>query len=291
MPSKELLIDYIAPYDLRYHIESEGVRRSFWLKGRAVVLDLEQYAPNAPVRARAHSNEPLDDSVPELTRAARHLMCADDDLADFQAAVAQDERMARLATQLPGLKPFRTPDFWTTLLRSLVSQQISGSAARSIRDKLSIRFGKRVWAGAELVPVLPDAQTVANATVDDLKSAGLSTRKAEYAKGIARALLDGLIAPETLAAMSSEEAIARLAELRGIGVWTAECTLLFGLGERDVLPADDLGVRKAIARLYGLEAMPSPAEVRKLGEQWDGWKSYATVYLWRSLTLPVNVTV
>jgi DNA-3-methyladenine glycosylase II len=289
MPSKELRIDYIAPYSLHYHIESEGVRRSFWLDGRAVVLDVEQHAPNAPIRAHAHSNESLDDIEPDLIRAARHLISADDDLADFHAAVASDERMTRLATLLPGLKPFRTPDLWTTMLRSLVSQQISGSAARSIREKLSMRFGKRVWAGAELIPVLPDAATVANASVEDLKSAGLSTRKAEYANGIARALLDGVIAPEVLATMSPDEAIARLAELRGVGVWTAECTLLFGLGERDVLPADDLGIRKAIARLYGMDAMPSPAEVRRLGKQWNGWKSYATVYLWRSLTLPENV--
>ncbi len=291
MPSKELRIDYIAPYDLNFHSESGGVRRSFWLKGRPVVLDLEQHAFNGPIRAHAHSNESLDDVEADLIRAARHLISADDNLADFHAAIVADERMARLATQLPGLKPFRTPDLWTTLLRSLVSQQISGSAARSIRDKLAIRFGKRVWAGEELVPVLPDAPTVANASVEDLKSAGLSTRKAEYANGIARALLDGVIAPEILSAMSPDEAITRLAELRGIGIWTAECTLLFGLGDRDVLPADDLGVRKAIARLYGMEAMPSPAEVRRLGEQWNGWKSYATVYLWRSLELPENVTV
>src|SRR3954468_3976706 len=126
----------------------------------------------------AYSDEPLDGVEKDVVRAAKHLICASDDLADFHAAIKGDKRMRKLASRLPGLKPLRTADLWTTLLRSLVSQQISGAAARSIRDKLSVRFGKTVHAGDELIPVLPDAPTVANASVEELKSAGLSTRKA-----------------------------------------------------------------------------------------------------------------
>jgi DNA-3-methyladenine glycosylase II len=97
---------------------------------------------------------------------------------------------------------------------------------------------------------------------------------------MARAFLSGDVVASELAALPPDEAIRRLTRLRGIGAWTAECTLMFGAAERDLLPADDLGIQQGARMLYGLDHVPGAAELRVMGERWAGWRSYAAVYLW-----------
>lgn len=276
-------IDYTPPYSIHYHAREGAVRRSFRLHGAPVVLELVQAAPDAPVEAVAHSDRPLEPLADSLGEAAHHVASADLELVSFRHAVAGDAAMAALAARLHGLKPLRIPDLWTSLLRSLLSQQISGAAARAIERKLAGRFGQTIVVGDELVPVLPDPATVLAAPDEELRGAGLSARKAEYARALAERVLDGTLDFERLQAMELEEVVATMTTIRGVGRWTAECTALFGLGHRDVLPGDDLGIRKGIALLDGMADLPTPAAVRQRGEAWAGWRSVASIYLWRSL--------
>jgi DNA-3-methyladenine glycosylase II len=283
MPELRFDVDVIPPYRLRWHEHGDGPIRAMWLHAQPVAIRLEQEADDAPVTAHVASTAPLGPVADLAREAARHMACADDDLAAFRRAVAGDPPMAALADRFPGLKPLRILDLWTALLRALVSQQISGAAARAIERRLAERFGARVELGDTVVPVVPDAETVLRLPVHQLAEAGLSGRKAEYAREIAEAVVSGAVSRERLLRMTPEEAMTALVDLRGVGRWTAECAAIFGLGERDVLPADDLGVRKAVAHLYHLPAVPAAAEVRRIGERWTGWRSYAAVYLWHSL--------
>lgn len=291
-------LDFVPPYDLGWHLEAPGASepagatssaahvpnahatRSFRVAGRPVVLRLTQDAPDAPVRARAVSGSRLSDIEAEIRAAGAAMICARDDLRDFHAAVTADPAMARLAELLPGLKPMRVPDLWTTLLRSLVAQQISTAAARTIRERFARVLGEVVEVDGEAVAVLPSPEAVMAAPEEKLTSVGLSGRKREYVREMARAFLEGDVVAAELAALPPDEAIGRLVRLRGIGAWTAECTLLFGAAERDLLPADDLGIQQAVRTLYRLAQVPAAAEVRALGERWAGWRSYAAVYLW-----------
>ncbi len=296
MPELHFDLEFVPPYRLGWYAEAEGatepagatgsaagsgrVQRTLWLRGRPLVLVLTQAAPDAPVHARAVSDAPIADMGDDVRAAAAAMICASDSLGDFAAAVMGDAAMARLAALLPGLKPLRVPDLWTTLLRSLVAQQISTAAARTIRERFARALGHVVPVDGLPVAVLPSPEAVVAASPEVLAAVGLSGRKREYVRGMAEAFLAGDVVPDRLAKLPPDEAIRELARLRGVGVWTAECTLLFGAGERDLLPADDLGIQHAVRTLYGLDRVPSAGEVRTLGERWAGWRSYAAVYLW-----------
>lgn len=282
-------LEYRRPYSLHYHQTDGAVLRSFWLRDKAIAMRLTQQRPNAPVLAEAFSDEHIGPLAGELERAALHMIGGQDDLEGFRAAIAKDKRLAGLVDQLPGYKAMRGPDLWTMMLSSLVAQQISGAAARSIRNKLARAYGHVVRVGQEDVPVVPSAQRMYDLREADLRAVGFSQKKAEYARGMAQALLDGTIVPEELKQMAPDEMIRKLSSLRGVGVWTAECIGIFCIGHPDLIPADDLGIQKAITHLYRLKADPKPKEVRARGEKWKGWRSYATTYLWAGLNHAVLV--
>lgn len=278
-------LDYPGPYSLHYHSDNGdgSVVRSFWLAGHPIVVRLEQHKPNGPVQAEAFSDEHIGGLADQLERALYHVISRDDDIVGFRAAIDKDRRLAKLVDALPGYKVLRGPDVWTMMLSSLVAQQISGAAARSIRRKLATTYGRIIRVANEDVPVVPSTERLFALREDDLRAVGFSQKKAEYARGMAQALLDGTIVPDELKRMSPDEMIKKLSSLRGVGVWTAECMGIFCIGHPDLLPADDLGIQKAITHLYKLKADPKPKEVRARGEKWKGWRSYATTYLWAGL--------
>ena len=122
-----------------------------------------------------------------------------------------------------------------------------------------------------------------------LRACGLSDRKTEYIADLAQHFADGSIHVQRWPAMSDEEIIAELVEVRGIGRWTAEMFLIFNLLRPDVFPLDDLGLQKGIRVAYfKRSARWRSATMRRIGERWRPWRSVATWYLWRSLD-PVPV--
>src|SRR5688500_18461718 len=186
-------------------------------------MKLTQKKANGPVLATAYSDQHIGPYADDLLKAAQHMIGAEADLAEFRAAIAKDKRLAKLVDALPGYKHMRGPDLWTMMLSSLVAQQISGAAARSIRDKLARTYGHVVRTPTEDVAVVPSAERLFELSETELRGVGLSQKKAEYARGMAEALLNGTIVPERLREMSPDEMIRTLSALRGVGVWTAEC--------------------------------------------------------------------
>jgi DNA-3-methyladenine glycosylase II len=121
-----------------------------------------------------------------------------------------------------------------------------------------------------------------------LRACGLSDRKTEYIADLARRFADGHVHVHKWPAMSDEEIIADLVQVRGIGRWTAEMFLMFNLLRPDVFPLDDLGLQKGIRVAYFKNRKIAVERMKKLGEGWRPWRSVATWYLWRSLD-PVPV--
>jgi len=171
-------------------------------------------------------------------------------------------------------------DAFTTLARSIVGQQISVKAARSVWDRLVAQLQA---PGDRLCPLQLGA-----ADAGDLRAAGLSARKAEYLLDLSRHFSEQRLHPGQWAAMDDESVIAQLVAIRGIGRWTAEMFLIFHLLRPDVLPLDDLGLLKGISQTYFSGEPVSRAEARDLGEAWAPYRSVATWYIWRSLD-PVSV--
>ena len=157
-----------------------------------------------------------------------------------------------------------------TLLRTIVGQQVSVAAARSMWAKLEAAYGTP-----------PDLGRIIKASDDELRLAGISRQKAGYARSLAELILSGELDLASLPA-DDEEAIALLTKIKGIGRWSAEIYLLFAEGRRDVWPAGDLAVQIAIGRLLGLDERPTEKRLRELGEAWRPNRGAAAVLAWHS---------
>ncbi|HEV7281000.1 MAG TPA: DNA-3-methyladenine glycosylase [Pirellulaceae bacterium] len=164
-------------------------------------------------------------------------------------------------------------DRFGMLVRSILGQQISVAAARSIRLKLEALAGS-----AGLTPA-----RLAELSHEELRGAGLSKAKALYVHDLAAKATDGTIRFDRIARRSDEEVIAELVQVKGVGVWTAQMFMIFSLGRLDVFPHDDLGVRAAIRNLYGLDELPTKAKSHEIAAPWRPYATIASWYCWRSL--------
>ena len=164
------------------------------------------------------------------------------------------------------------------ICRAILSQQVSILSAKAIR----LRF-ERLLGGARVTP-----GRVARLTPDQLRSAGLTRQKTQYILEAAAACEDGRLDLRRLGRMTDADAAAHLIAIKGIGRWTAEMVLMFSLGRVDLFPIGDLGVRNAIASLYGIPATDWDDQ-EALAERWRPYRSVATYYLWRHSDEPRNV--
>ena len=171
------------------------------------------------------------------------------------------------------LKPRR--DRFHMHVASILSQQISGSAARSIRQRL-------------LDHIAPDkltAESLSRLTPEVLRSVGVSPQKASYLLDLANRVRNGELRLEKISRLADQDIIDELIKVKGIGVWTAQMFLIFSLGRLDVFPHADLGIRTAIRNLYGLDDLPNEVTSHQIAERWRPYTSIATWYCWRSLEL------
>ena len=157
-----------------------------------------------------------------------------------------------------------------TLLRTIVGQQVSVAAARSMWAKLEGAFGSP-----------PDLRRLLAATDEELRAAGMSRQKSGYIRSLAELVISGELDLENLP-MDDEEAIALLTKIKGIGRWSAEIYLLFAEGRADVFPAGDLAVMVELGRLLGLPDRPSEKQLRELAEPWRPYRGAAAVLAWHS---------
>lgn len=182
--------------------------------------------------------------------------------------VASDPRIAALDAAYPGVRPLLHRDPFTALIRSISAQQVNLRWAAEIRRRLAVTYGTSYTIGGEEVRSL-DAATLASASVEDLRMLQLTTAKARSVIAVARAVLEGELELASLETMEEGALVERLVALPGIGPWTADWFLARTLGRPRVV-AGDLGVRKAVGRVYLGDRLPSPAEVRDLTAHWSG---------------------
>ncbi|AMA73320.1 MULTISPECIES: DNA-3-methyladenine glycosylase family protein [Aneurinibacillus] len=172
-----------------------------------------------------------------------------------------------------GRYPWKTrTDYFAILCESIVSQQLSVKAAAAIAAKV------RAYFSGEWAP-----QPILAAGEEELRACGLSYLKIRYLKDLAAFFADGRLKEEEFPTLSNEEVVRRLVQVKGIGVWTAQMFLLFGLGRLNVFPVDDLGIKKAIQFNYDLPALPDKKQMIEIGAKWTPYESIACLYLWRSL--------
>jgi DNA-3-methyladenine glycosylase II len=202
--------------------------------------------------------------------AVRHLKRADPVLKDIIERVGPS-RFVRTPTG----------SHLDALVRSIVSQQLSTSAAATIHSRLVALVGKEQ-------PLPEDWLALDD---PDLRAAGLSRQKIAYIRDLARHVHEGLLPMAKLHAMDDDEVIAALTQVKGIGVWTAQMFLMFRLNRPDILPVLDLGIRNAFRKAYKLRKEPTEKRMRAIAQPWEPYRSVASWYLWQSLELPVPARV
>jgi DNA-3-methyladenine glycosylase II len=180
-----------------------------------------------------------------------------------------------------GLSDAQHADPFHALLRAIVSQQLSTKAAATIAARFDGLYGG---------PPTP-AQVMATSD-EQLRAVGFSTQKIGYVRDLCRRIGDGVLPLAALDAMSDEEVIEALTQVKGIGRWTAEMFLMFRLHRPDVLPVGDLGIVRAVQKAYRLRKVPTPERLTRIGEAWRPYRSIACWYLWASLhnKPPINKT-
>ena len=199
-----------------------------------------------------------------MVRTVESIRASVDELARREAAFAQ------VLERIGHPEPRASDRGSQTLLRTIVGQQVSVAAARSMWNKLTARFGDPVDLGA-----------LSQAGDEELREAGLSRQKAGYARSLAGLVLTGELDLEDLPG-DDEEAIALLTKVKGIGRWSAEIYLLFAEGRPDAFPAGDLAVQIEIGKLLGLPDRPSEKKLRELAEAWRPHRGAAAVLAWHS---------
>jgi DNA-3-methyladenine glycosylase II len=191
---------------------------------------------------------------------------------------AVDPVLCRLMDRTQPFQLRLEPDRFRALVRSIVSQQISGQAAESIFRRLLALFD----------PETLSAEKLAQTGLEKLRAAGISPQKAGYLLDLAERVRTSQLRLEAMARLSDEAVIEQLVQVKGIGVWTAQMFLIFSLGRLNVFPAQDLGVRVALRNLYGLKTMPDRNTSERIAAPWQPFATLASWYCWRSLELPAD---
>lgn len=208
----------------------------------------------------------------------------DFDLSHFYQFAKDDPVLSQATHTFCGLHPPRNSSLFQSLLLSIVSQQISGAAARAIRGRIIETLGTPISFNGRTFHLFPTAESFLESGQEALRSLGLSNRKAEYVLEIASKDVEGLLDIRRLEGLDNQEVLGELVQLRGIGHWTAQWVLINSLGRMDAFPAGDLALQKAISEHYLKGKRLSEKEAAAFAqERWSGYAGLATIYLFAHL--------
>jgi DNA-3-methyladenine glycosylase II len=189
-----------------------------------------------------------------------------------------DPVMARLADEHAhvvrrDLRRERPGDAYGALLRSIVGQQLSTKAARTIYGRMTDLFDGHAPTPRQLLAADPE----------HIRAAGLSYSKIAYLRDLAARVEDGTLQLERLPELPDDEVSAQLTAIKGVGQWTADMFMMFHLGRPDILPVGDMGIRRAVQTEYRLRKPPDPRRLEKIAKPWRPYRTLACLFLWSSL--------
>jgi DNA-3-methyladenine glycosylase II len=286
-----LSISSVGPHDFELSLRTAGsfspdvfqdfsvLRAAVRIQDNPTVLELRQVRRD-PATLAIRTN--LQDSASEVKQIARWIIFADLDLRPFYRIAASHPVLGPITQGLHGLKPMRPASLFEMLVIAITEQQISLAAAYRIRTRIIERFGDHVnglWA-------FPTPRRLSESSTADLMTCGLSQRKAEYVRGLAYKVANGLLDLDRLEAMSDDDVRSLLLQVRGLGPWSAEYFLVRGLSRPDRVPADDLGIRSIVGRYLGRGKRLSPQGTMRKLSSFKPYRGLAAFYLLAYERLP-----
>ena len=252
--------------------DSSILRLAVRIRDYPTVLEVRQVRRDPPT---LQISTDLPDSVPEIKRIAKRIISADLDLQPFYRIAASHSVLGPITQELHGLKPVRPASLFEMLVIAVTEQQISLAAAYRIRTRIIEQYGDPVnglWA-------FPTPTRLSESSIAHLKACGLSERKAEYVKGLAYRVANGLLDLNHLETMSDDDVRSLLLQERGLGPWSAEYFLVRGLSRPDRVPAEDLGVRSVVGRYLGRGQRLSPQGAMRKLSFFKPYRGMAAFYL------------
>jgi DNA-3-methyladenine glycosylase II len=292
----KLILSGVTPYDfdLSVSIFSDGDRQirkyedgKFWqvitIDGKLVLVTVKALGtvdhPKLSVELRSDHRISENDRG-KARKIVSTLLNLGFDLKPFYKHARNDKTLTGLIQRLRGLKSPTTPTVYEALIDSIVEQQISLAVAHVLETKLIKTFGQALKLKNEVYYAYPTARKLASASIEQLRGRGLSLRKAEYIKGVSKMITSGKLNLESFKGYSDvQKIIKELDGIRGVGIWTAELTVIRGMQKHEVIPADDLGLRRVISHYYFGDRKISSQEARRIAEKWGKWKGLAAFYL------------
>ncbi|WP_144702613.1 DNA-3-methyladenine glycosylase family protein [Fictibacillus phosphorivorans] len=218
-----------------------------------------------------------------VKKKIQQLFSTEVDLSPLYNHFEEHEKLVGVLQRFEGLKLLTDTDLFESIVKIIIGQQVNLTFAGTLTERLIELAGDKVEVEGSTFQVFPTPNSVAKLEYEDLRELQFSQRKAEYIIDLAKLIAGGNLDLESLWSISDEEVLQALLPIRGIGKWTIECLLIFGMGRTDVLPAADIGLRNAIRQVWKLDEQPSEEEVRMLAQDWTPWRTYITYYLWESL--------
>ncbi len=273
--------------------QDERFRQALRLGNKLALLSVGSLGsvskPNLSVELA--SNQKLARSDLKAAKAlVSYLFTLDLDLKPFYRATKADPVMSALIRKLYGLKAPATATVFEALIDSIIEQQISLKAAHSMEIKMIKSFGDRLHLEGETYYAYPTPQKLSKAGMAEFRKCGLSSRKAEYIREISGSVSRGELDLEKFKSYpDTRRIIEELDRIRGVGAWTAELTAIRGMRRREVIAADDLGIRRSISHYYRNGRPVSSQQARRIAKPWGNFKGMAAFYLIMAEHLEVKI--
>ncbi len=213
------------------------------------------------------------------------------DLAEFYSSIGTTDVLYPLIKKYKGLRLIGINELFESLCWAILGQQINLPFAYKLKRAFVENYGERIVHNNNAYHLFPLPSQLKNCTVDDLRKLQISKSKADYILNLAHFFREDQISKEKLLSFRSEEDIrSKLITLKGIGPWTAEYVMMKCLKIKAALPIQDVGLHNALKHQLGLTNKPTIDEIKTIATAWSGWESYATLYLWRSLSVSPGET-
>ncbi|MCC6178247.1 MAG: hypothetical protein IT305_23330 [Chloroflexi bacterium] len=288
----DLILAYLrrSPLEPLDVVVDGAYRRVARLDGQPALVEVASVgtidAPRLVVRLLGKTADPR--LLPLAVREASRWLRIEDEPADLDRLALLDPLLADVLARLRGIRFPLMPSPFECLIWAVLGQQITLAFAFKLKRALVERYGESVEYEGRPYLLFPEPAALAEADPDELRAMQLSRQKSAYVRALGAAEAGGAVDWPAVAALPTNEAIAALTALHGVGRWTAEYVLMRGLGLLDVLPAGDAGVKLIVGQAYGLGRRATETEARAIGERWAPYRSLATFAWWftRSATFP-----
>ena len=274
--------DLSAPSSLPWQRSKDAYRRVIRLSsGKLVLVSVKDIGTieKPKLEISVESNlEISNKEVKEVTQKVSRIFILDQDLRVFYSLAKEDAVLKQVIHDFYGMRGYTEPTVFETMVICIIEQQLNLGVSKKIRELLIKNFGEKLEINNQIYYAFPSPETLSMANIGQLRKCRLSENKASCIKKISESVIKGDFDPEELEKLSNEEIKKKLMNFKGIGRWTAEYILVRGLG-RNVIPADDLALRKAISEFYFNGKKLSEQEIRKFAQRWGNHLGITSFYL------------